>query len=335
MQKEELEENNVKAPYDIEKTTSGEDKNNLSELEEFNRMPRRSLRITTLNEQIALRNKNALQLKKQTPQKETLKEKKKNHKNETRRTTATKIKTIRSTRNDSKRNQKRNKPVNNSKKKDKNTKSLSASFTDESSIEVISTNLDLNESLLDEKENAKGKNSKKKNKKQTQATKSSITSNTDLVTLTKTFDNFIKFCQTRFDLLENKIINNQKATNPNNRKTTNRKAKKITLNEKMELRNRILTLNREQIKGLHDKIKNHSKIPNQSELEFDLMKIPDKVLKEIKDYLDDCLIKEKEDFIKNFNTLAKETENKINEIKPNNPTEEITAENEIKEVLVI
>jgi cellobiose-specific phosphotransferase system component IIB len=180
--------------------------------------------------------------------------------------------------------------------------------------------LELIESISDKKEKAKNKKTLNKQKNQSQAHKKSINSNADLANLTKTFDNFIKFCQNKFDLLENKITNNKKAANPNLNKTnkTTKNYKKICKDEKMELRNKILNLNKKDSIGLAKIIKNHSQISNESEMEFDLKKIPDKTLREIQEYVDVCLIKGKDDFMKNFNRTAKKTDKQIKEIKAKN-----------------
>ena len=79
--------------------------------------------------------------------------------------------------------------------------------------------MELNESISDKKEKAKNKKTLNKQKNQSKANKKSIYFNADLAFLTKTFDNFIKFCQNKFDLHENKITNNKIAANPNSNKT--------------------------------------------------------------------------------------------------------------------
>ena len=299
-------------------------------------MPRRSTRIINKYDQKAVTQKGNDTKHKEKPnlKTEAKKEIKKEVKKESKRISRSKVKTIRSIKKFNERDNKTTKSNPRSNHKAKNSKSQSKDLTDESSNEVISTNLDLNESNSDIKEIAKNKNVLKKNQKISEAPKNSNPSNSDLANLTKTFDNFIKFCQIRFDLLENKIVNNRRAANPNPIIRNRSDNKKMSLEDKIELRNKILNLNREQIMELYNMLKNNSKKSNQSELEIDLMKIPDKTLREIKQYVESCLIKEKEDFIKDFNKLATETEKKVNEIKATNSNKEVITEHKGVEVII-
>ena len=86
----------------------------------------------------------------------------------------------------------------------------------------------------------------------------------------------------------------------------------------MELRNKILNINNKDSIELAKIIKIHSIVSNESEMEFDLKKIPDKTLREIQEYVDVCFIKEKDDLMKNSNKTSKKTDKQIKEIKANN-----------------
>lgn len=304
-------ENEPIEEMEIDSLILGEDNRKSSVQEEASKVPRRSTRIIKLNEQKEINKKDTSKPnKKPVPQKEEKSDVKKETKKESRRITRSKVKTVRSKKTMNTRDTRK------SNKKAKNaTKSKSKDYSDESSIEVISTNLDLNESFSDKKEKAKIRKSPEKKRKIILSSSKSNDSNANLAHLTNAFDNFIKFCQNRFDLLESKIGKNAKAVNPNpsNRNNANKGGnKKISLDEKFDLKNKILNLNREQLMELSKIIKSNAKNSNQTKLEVDLMKIPEKTLKQIKKYVNSCLIREKDDFMKDTNKLASETEKKLN-----------------------
>lgn len=302
--KTEENKNNIKNSIKIDK--SDVKQGNISTKDLSCVLPRRSTRISKLAEKEEV-NKNILKNKNNPSPKKDFKiiEKK---------TSISKNKKKSSNNKDCIVKNKSKKQLNNPKFNNKTRNSY-----DESSIDAISTNLDLNESNLVNKQKTKNKksyNNNIRNEKHFQAAKCEVDPNANLTNLSKTFDTFIKFCQTKFELLEKKFTDNKLSANPNTdkkKKTLNNK--KINLEQKIELRNRILNLKTEDKIGLTQIIKKHSKISDHSEIEFDLLKIPEKTLNELKEYVDACLIKEKDDFIKKFTMAAKETENNINEIK--------------------
>jgi hypothetical protein len=323
-------ENVAEEDMEIDSLILKDENKNSPVYKETSIVPRRSTRIISLNEQKEITKKDISKPKKKPfPQKEAKSKVKKETKKESKRITRSKIKTIRIRMNtiDTRKTNKNAK---------KSTKLKSKDFHVESSIEVFSTDLDLNESISDKKEKAKSRKSPEKKRKNNQPTSKSIDSNDNLAHLTNAFDNFIKICQNRFDVLESKIGKNTKAanSNPNNKNKSNKGGnKKISLDEKFDLKNKILNLNREHIMGLSKIIKKNGKLSNQTELEVDLMKMPDKTFKEIKEYVSSCLIKEKDDFMKDFNKLASETENKLNGVNTVFPNKEAISKCKNPEVI--
>jgi len=258
-------EKEVKEPMDIDdfKLVFRKESTSNTVVKETEKMPRRSTRIIKLNNDKKDIKKIPVnkEEKKSKPKKEAKIENKKEAKRESRRIIKSKIKTIRSKK---KTNIKDNNKT--SKKKAQNSIKDKSSHDYSSFEEVISTNLDLNESISVKKDKVTSRKilGKKKLKHSQPRKKQTNFKAADMANLTKTFDNFIKFCQNRFDLLENKLSNNRNKSNRGG--TTN---KKMSVDEKIALKNKIENFNREQIMGLYKIVnKNPSKKASQSEIEI-------------------------------------------------------------------
>lgn len=187
----------------------------------------------------------------------------------------------------------------------KKENSLLSNSIDETCCEETSTNLELIESDSNKliRKHAYSKKFEKKKNKQVIKSKRSYSVNNDYQNLMKTFEAFMKFCRSRFDNLEEEI--KIRENKPNNRKPKKPNSKKFSFNDKLDIKHKISLLNKEEIKGLFDIIKSHSKIENESQLEFDLNKLPNNILSKIKEYVDFCFLLERENFSKDSSNISR------------------------------
>ena len=113
-----------------------------------------------------------------------------------------------------------------------------------------------------------------------------------------------------------------KKNNQKKNQYKNKNNKKLSREEKMNLARKIQHLNKNDLKGLSQilaKIKSKIKVTNDGEIEFNIENLPNHVLKEMCDFVEECLKEQREKELKELN-INVSSKNQINTTNKKNYT---------------